>query len=122
MRFLAGILLVLLALVAPAGAYAADLFFSEYIEGSSNNKALEIYNGTGADVDLGLAGYNLQIYFNGNPLSSLTINLTGTVADGDVADVVGDGVDSGTARFASSICTGGTVGDPVNGWSVGPQR
>jgi len=30
-------------------AVAADLFFSEYIEGGSNNKALEIYNGTGAD-------------------------------------------------------------------------
>ena len=24
-----------------------DLFFSEYIEGSINNKAIEIYNGTG---------------------------------------------------------------------------
>ncbi|MEZ4640995.1 MAG: hypothetical protein R2856_39570 [Caldilineaceae bacterium] len=29
-------------------AAASSLFFSEYIEGSSNNKALEIYNGTGA--------------------------------------------------------------------------
>ena len=29
-----------------------ELYFSEYIEGSSNNKALEIYNGTGATVDL----------------------------------------------------------------------
>ena len=29
-----------------------ELFFSEYVEGSSNNKALEIYNGTGAAVDL----------------------------------------------------------------------
>jgi predicted extracellular nuclease len=84
MRFLAGILLVLLALVAPVGANAADLFFSEYIEGSSNNKALEIYNGTGADVNLGASGYNVQMFFNGNPISSLTINLTGTVADGDV--------------------------------------
>ncbi len=28
------------------------LFFSEYAEGSSNNKYLEIYNGTGATVDL----------------------------------------------------------------------
>ena len=36
------------------GALAAptELFFSEYIEGSSNNKALEIYNGTGAPIDL----------------------------------------------------------------------
>ena len=29
-----------------------DLFFSEYIEGSSNNKALEIYNPTGSPIDL----------------------------------------------------------------------
>jgi len=30
----------------------SGLFFSEYAEGSSNNKYLEIYNGTGATVDL----------------------------------------------------------------------
>ncbi len=30
----------------------ADLFFSEYIEGSSNNKALEIYNPTDQTIDL----------------------------------------------------------------------
>ncbi len=33
-------------------AQATDLFFSEYIEGSANNKAIEIYNGTGSDIDL----------------------------------------------------------------------
>ena len=37
----------------PEGNYATDLFFSEYLEGSSNNKALEIFNGTGVPVDLG---------------------------------------------------------------------
>jgi predicted extracellular nuclease len=68
----------------PASAQTSDLFFSEYIEGSSNNKALEIYNGTGAAVDLAAGGYNVQMYFNGNTSASLTINLTGTVADGDV--------------------------------------
>ncbi|HEX2766130.1 MAG TPA: lamin tail domain-containing protein [Candidatus Limnocylindria bacterium] len=73
-------------LVAPArvGAASADLFFSEYVEGSSNNKALEIYNGTGASVDLGAAGYNIQQFSNGNSTAGLTINLSGTVADGDV--------------------------------------
>jgi len=35
-----------------------DLFFSEYIEGSSNNKALEIYNPTNADI--ALSGYILK--------------------------------------------------------------
>lgn len=36
----------------PAGNYATDLFFSEYIEGGSNNKAIEIFNGTGVSIDL----------------------------------------------------------------------
>ena len=40
----------------PASAAPTDLFFSEYIEGSSNNKAVEIYNGTGAAVDLAGGG------------------------------------------------------------------
>ncbi|MBN1327322.1 MAG: lamin tail domain-containing protein, partial [Candidatus Cloacimonetes bacterium] len=60
-----------------------DLFFSEYIEGSSNNKALEIYNGTGAQVDL--ADYRIAQSVNGagwayyHEWSSSTI-----LADGDV--------------------------------------
>jgi len=82
---------VVLAMVlwsAPfAGSSAAattELFFSEYIEGSSNNKALEIYNGTGAAVNLVTDAYNVQMFFNGSASAALTINLTGTVADGDV--------------------------------------
>ena len=39
-----------------------DLFFSEYIEGSSNNKALEIYNPTSASIDLS----NYAIVTNNN--------------------------------------------------------
>ena len=39
----------------PVVAEAAPLFFSEYAEGSSNNKYLEIYNPTSETVDL--AGY-----------------------------------------------------------------
>jgi predicted extracellular nuclease len=61
----------------------ADLFFSEYIEGSSNNKALEIYNGTGAAIDLAAAGYVVQLYSNGST-TPRTFDLTGTVANGDV--------------------------------------
>jgi DNA/RNA endonuclease G (NUC1) len=68
----------------PASAATSELFFSEYIEGSSNNKALEIYNGTGVPVDLAAGGYSVQMFFNGSPTAGLTINLTGTVATGDV--------------------------------------
>jgi uncharacterized protein len=68
----------------PASAAApTELFFSEYIEGSSNNKALEIYNGTGTAIDLAAGAYNVFMSFNGGT-STLTINLTGTVAAGDV--------------------------------------
>lgn len=60
-----------------------DLFISEYIEGSSNNKAIEIYNGTGAAIDLAAGGYEIFMSFNGGT-STTTIALTGTVAAGDV--------------------------------------
>ena len=80
------VVLLVCGLVGPSVASAAssDLFFSEYVEGSSNNKALEIYNGTGASVNLGADGYSVQMFFNGSAAVGLTINLTGTVANGDV--------------------------------------
>lgn len=68
-----------------------DLYFSEYIEGSSFNKALEIYNNTGANVDL--SDYSIEIYFNGNTSPSSTITLSGNVADKDVYVVADDGSD-----------------------------
>jgi predicted extracellular nuclease len=75
--------LVPLAAPLPTRAAPTELFFSEYIEGSSNNKALEIFNGTGAPVNLA-GGYSVEVFFNGSPTGSLTIGLTGTVANGDV--------------------------------------
>jgi predicted extracellular nuclease len=76
--------LVLMLGVQHAQSAPSELFFSEYIEGTSNNKALEIYNGTGGAVNLAGAAYNVQMFFNGSPSAGLTINLSGTVANGDV--------------------------------------
>jgi predicted extracellular nuclease len=67
-----------------AGAVSSDLFITEYVEGTSNNKALEIFNGTGAPVSLTTGQYEISMYFNGNPDSTLTIGLNGTIAAGDV--------------------------------------
>lgn len=72
------------AFAAPAAAAPGDLFISEYVEGSSNNKAIEIYNPSGAPVDLGAQGYTVQMYFNGGTGPTFTAALTGTVAPGDV--------------------------------------
>ncbi|MGP4039437.1 5'-nucleotidase C-terminal domain-containing protein [Gracilibacillus sp. D59] len=61
---------------------ADELFISEYIEGSSYNKAIEIYNGTGSEVDL--SNYTLALYSNGSVEISSSLELEGSLADGDV--------------------------------------
>ncbi|MAX09637.1 MAG: hypothetical protein CMG13_02095 [Candidatus Marinimicrobia bacterium] len=48
---------------SPEDCQGSSLFFSEYAEGSSNNKYLEIYNGGTSDVDLG--DYSLSSCSNG---------------------------------------------------------
>lgn len=54
-------------------AQPTDLIFSEYIEGGSNDKCLEIYNGTGANINL--STYSVKIYFNGSASAGATIAL-----------------------------------------------
>ena len=63
-------------------ALPTDLFISEYIEGSSFNKAIEIYNGTGSPVDL--SDYRLELYTNGAASPSQSVVLSGTLANEDV--------------------------------------
>jgi predicted extracellular nuclease len=75
------LLLATLALLVPATA-SAQLFISEYIEGTSFNKAIEIYNPTGAAVDL--SDYAIRLYSNGAAAPSQTTTLAGFLASGDV--------------------------------------
>ncbi len=60
--------LLLLSMVAAGASLSAqncsDLFFSEYVEGSSNNKALELYNPTNAPINLG--SYRIIRWDNGS--------------------------------------------------------
>ncbi|HRH01891.1 MAG TPA: lamin tail domain-containing protein [Bacteroidia bacterium] len=59
-----------------------ELFISEYLEGTSNTKAIEIYNPSSASVSL--SGYSLELYANGTSTATNTLNLTGTLAAFDV--------------------------------------
>ncbi|PIZ43552.1 hypothetical protein COY33_01310 [candidate division WWE3 bacterium CG_4_10_14_0_2_um_filter_42_7] len=77
-------------------APVADLFFSEYIEGSSYNKAVEIYNPTSGGVSLG--GFSIELYSNGGT-SPTNISLSSvTLAQGDTFVVCH------TSFSVSSLC------------------
>ena len=54
----------------------AQLIISEYLEGTSNNKCIELFNTTGADINL--SGYSLRRYSNGTS-NPTTIALSGTI-------------------------------------------
>ncbi|TFH17730.1 MAG: hypothetical protein E4H02_02080 [Lentisphaerales bacterium] len=114
-----------------------DLFFSEYCEGSSNNKYVEIFNGT--DIPISMSSYNVQIAFNADPWI-IPMSLSGTLPTGEVyvvcssmadesitsrADLVTeflhfDGNDAvGLFRAGVLIDIVGRQGeDPVSGWDV----
>ena len=67
------------------GVYQAsgtELYISEYIEGSSSNKAIEIYNPTDAAIDL--SSYSVVLYSNGSEEASQTYDMTGTLEAGEV--------------------------------------
>ncbi len=98
-----------LNLTAPAAAgvdSCATLFFSEYVEGSASNKALEIYNPTNAAVVLD--GYKIQAYSNGGVTPSGTFNLTGNLAAGDVYVVVYSAADT-LKPYADTVTTNNAV-------------
>ena len=120
---------------------AANLFFSEYIEGSSNNKALEIFNASDATVDLSL--YKVELHSSAAVEPGNTLTLSGTLASGEVyviahasadpailaeADVTStvtyfNGDDALVLRYISTdtiIDQIGTIDgvDPGTGWEV----
>lgn len=74
---------------------STELFFSEYIEGSSYNKALEIANFTGSSVDL--SAYSVRRDGNGGGSWDSGITLSGTLANGDVYIIANESIDAGCA-------------------------
>ena len=66
------------------GADCAELYISEYVEGTGNEKYIEIYNPTPNPVDLAM--YELILYSNGasTPTRTSNLGMGGTLASGAV--------------------------------------
>jgi hypothetical protein len=81
----------------------ANLYFSEYLEGSSNNKAFEIYNPTSAAVDL--SAYSVKAFNNGGTTPTNSLNLSGILAPGDVYVIANASADSAILAVADVTST-----------------
>ncbi|HEX7131729.1 MAG TPA: DUF4214 domain-containing protein, partial [Iamia sp.] len=129
----------------PSSGVATDLLISEYVEGSSFNKALEIENKTGAAVDLAAGGYAVRTTFQTG--TAQRVALTGTLAAGEVlviahedaaaeilavADLVATSVASFNGDDTVELTKGGDPGtvvdsigqlgvDPGTEWGTGLQ-
>ena len=85
----------------------ANLVITEYIEGSSNNKAIEISNVGSSSIDLDAADYKIRRYNNGGTEAGATETLTGTLAvgksiifhNGGAADEFKKGIESTLTYF-----------------------
>ena len=116
-----------------------DLIISEYVEGTSNNKALEIHNPTPFDVDL--TPYVVEVYNNGSQVPIQSLDLEGVLAAGGVtvlgnpqatAAIVNQSQVLSTVTWFNGndpivlrkdgeiIDMMGTIGvDPMGAWAVG---
>ena len=82
-----------------------DLFFSEYAEGSSNNKYFEIYNPTAGSINL--SDYEVHLFSNGGTTASQVLDFpSGTIlASGDVYVVSNSSSDTSILAFADTSST-----------------
>ncbi|APY08657.1 hypothetical protein BWZ20_10235 [Winogradskyella sp. J14-2] len=72
----------------------SEIYFSEYVEGSGNNKALEIINNTGAPVNL--SNYSIRLAFNGSSFGSpLSFPVGDIISDGSAYVIANSGLSVG---------------------------
>jgi PKD repeat protein len=87
----------------PALTPCTELFFSEYIEGSGNNKAIEIYNPSSSAINL--ANYSVRLYTNGSPTVSSSVVLTGMLNPGETF-VIANSQSNATILSLANITSG----------------
>ena len=99
----------------PTGDNTATLLISEYVEGSSFNKAIEITNTSSSSINL--SSYSLKRQTNGAGSWSTALNLSGTLSSGNVFVVANSNASSTLTNIADAT-TSSTVmsfngNDPV---------
>ena len=60
-----------------SASFCEEIFISEYVEGNSNNKAIELYNPSPVAIDL--TGYHMETWNNGSTEPTNTQELSGTI-------------------------------------------
>jgi PKD repeat protein len=91
------------SVLQPVGC--SEPFISEYLEGSANNKAIEIYNPSG--TTLNLSQYAVHNYANGATTPTYTLQLSGTLAPYSVyvvADPSSNSAILAQADVTSNVC------------------
>lgn len=87
---------------------SAPLLFSEYVEGSGNNHAIEIANvGTGS---FALTGCTVTLYANGAASATATYPLTGSLAAGAVFTICSSSATGFTPSSCDASIAGGVTG------------
>jgi hypothetical protein len=85
-------------------APCSNLFFSEYIEGTSNEKYFEVYNASDFSIDL--SNYNLMVYANGSvTATSIDSSITGLLSPHTVRVFKNSGALLYTGIATSTIAT-----------------
>lgn len=87
----------------PGDTTASELFFSEYVEGSSFNKAVEIANFTGTSVNL--SSYSIRRQTNGSGSWSSGYALNGTLINTNVYVVAHSSANATIAGAATATTT-----------------
>jgi predicted extracellular nuclease/endonuclease I/DNA/RNA endonuclease YhcR with UshA esterase domain len=91
---------------AALAPFTGGLYFSEYVEGGSSNKALEIYNGTGSDFDLSRVKIEKDV--NGNDAFGSTLTLSGTLNSESVYVIANSSADS-IVQAVADLTNGGAL-------------
>ncbi len=97
------------------GTNGNNLFFSEYVEGSSYNKALEIANFTGNTVNL--SAYKIKKQSNGSGSWTSGYSLSGQLVNGAVFVIANSNASSGVTSHANTTSSSSEISfngnDPV---------